>query len=186
MTVVKPDARLGTRRPSSVVRADSPQYADVLELLFHEAELLDTGRFEDWLDLLTEDAEYRMPARLTTRDRTATGFSDTTNIFSDNLASLRVRVARLGTSFAWAEDPPSRTRHFVTNVRVNRSGHPDELEVRSNLLLYRIRSDQAMPDLFSGERHDLLRLTEGSLRLARRIIYLDQTLVNARHLSILF
>jgi 3-phenylpropionate/cinnamic acid dioxygenase small subunit len=173
-------------RPSSVVRADSPEYADILDFLYREAELLDAWRFEEWLTLLTEDIVYRMPARLTTRNRNTPGFSDATAIFNDNLASLRVRVARFGTSFAWAEDPPSRTRHFVTNVRVNRSEHSNELDVRANLLLYRVRADQPVPDIFSGERHDILRPADGTLKLARRIIFLDQTLVNARHLSILF
>jgi 3-phenylpropionate/cinnamic acid dioxygenase small subunit len=185
MTTVN-EARLSAvGRPSSV-RTDSPEYADVLEFLYHEAELLDSGKFEEWLTLLTDDVVYHMPARLTTRKRGETGFSETTDIFTDNLASLRVRVARFGTSFAWAEDPPSRTRHFVTNVRVQRAADSEILDVRSNLLLYRTRSDQPVPDLFSGERHDQLRQINGSLRLARRTIYLDQTLINARHLSVLF
>lgn len=179
-----PSSVIGRRSP--VVRADSPEYADVVEFLYLEAELLDSGRFEEWLELLTEDIEYRMPARLTTRKRDESGFSETTDIFSDNLASLRVRVARFSTNFAWAEDPPSRTRHFVTNVRVQRSDNADELDVRVNLLLYRSRADQPVPDLFSAERHDRLRPVSGSFRLACRTIYLDQTLVNARHLSILF
>jgi ethylbenzene dioxygenase subunit beta len=171
---------------SSVIRADSPEYADVLEFLYLEAELLDSGKFEEWLKLLADDIVYHMPARLTTRKRNESGFSETTDIFTENLASLRVRVARFGTSFAWAEDPPSRTRHFVTNVRVQRSDDVDELDVRVNLMLYRSRADQPIPDLFSAERHDRLRQVSGSLLLARRIIYLDQTVVNARHLSILF
>lgn len=173
-------------RRSSRVRADSAQYADVLAFLYLEAELLDSGKFQEWLTLLTEDIVYRMPARLTTRKRDATGFSATTDIFTDNLASLNVRVARFGTSYAWAEDPPSRTRHFISNVRVNTTDRLDEVEARANLLLYRSRSDQPTPDLFSGERQDRLRLVDGEFRLARRVILLDQTLVNARHLSILF
>jgi len=151
-----------------------------------EAELLDSGKFEDWLTLLTPDIAYRMPARLTTRRRDVPGFSKTTYIFDDNLDSLKVRVARFGTNFAWAEDPPSRTRHFIANVQVFAADRPEELDVHENLLLYRIRSDQGSPDLFSGVRQDRLRLINGSLMLAQRTILLDQTLVNARHLSILF
>lgn len=173
-------------RAPSAVRPGSPVYTDVVEFLHDEADLLDSGRFKEWLAQLTEDIEYRMPARLTSRKRDEPGFSDTTDIFADNLASLKVRIARLGTSFAWAEDPPSRTRHFVTNIRVTETEREDELAVRSSLLLYRSRSDQTTPDLFSGERHDLLRRVDGNLRLARRLILLDQTLVNARHLSVLF
>jgi 3-phenylpropionate/cinnamic acid dioxygenase small subunit len=179
-------ASSGAHRGSTSIRLDSPQYADVLQFLYMEAELLDAGKFQDWLELLTEDIAYRMPARLTTRKRDVPGFSETTYIFDDNLDSLKVRVARFGTNFAWAEDPPSRTRHFIANVQVFAADRPEELEVHENLLLYRIRSDQGSPDLFSCVRQDRLRLVNGSLRLAERTILLDQTLVNARHLSILF
>jgi 3-phenylpropionate/cinnamic acid dioxygenase small subunit len=179
-------ASSASQRPSSAIRPDSPEYADALQFLYMEAELLDSGKFEDWLTLLTPDIAYRMPARLTTRRRDVPGFSKTTYIFDDNLDSLKVRVARFGTNFAWAEDPPSRTRHFIANVQVFAADRPEELDAHENLLLYRIRSDQGSPDLFSGVRQDRLRLVNGSLRLAQRTILLDQTLVNARHLSILF
>ena len=33
-------------------------------------------------------------------------------------ATLAGRIARLDTGMAWAEDPPSRTRHLVSNVEV--------------------------------------------------------------------
>lgn len=174
---------VGRRSP---VRANHPLYADALEFLFAEAELLDTGRMDAWLEVLTDDVVYHMPARLSTRRRDDPGFSSQTDIFADNKASLTVRANRLHTAFAWAEDPPSRTRHFVTNVRVYETDDPKELEVRSSLLLYRTRSDQPSPDLFSGERHDVLRSVNGAWRLARRTILLDQTVVNARHLSVLF
>ena len=40
--------------------------------------------------------------------------------FDEDLYSLRKRVQRLTTDHAWTEDPPSRTRHFVTNIRTFR------------------------------------------------------------------
>jgi 3-phenylpropionate/cinnamic acid dioxygenase small subunit len=180
---------LGSSAPvarRSPIRSTDERYADALEFLFAEAELLDTGQIDAWLQVLTDDIVYHMPARLSTRRRDDPGFSSQTDIFADNKASLTVRANRLHTSFAWAEDPPSRTRHFVSNVRVYETAGPDEIEVRSSLLLYRTRSDQAQPDLFSGERRDLLRRVAGAWRLARRTILLDQTVVNARHLSVLF
>jgi ethylbenzene dioxygenase beta subunit len=169
-----------------MVHLADPRYAEIVEHLYYEAELLDTTQFEVWLGLLTEDLEYRMPARLNVRDRTNPGFSATTDIFADNLASLTVRIHRLRTNFAWSEDPPSRTRHLITNVRVQETETPLELSVRSNFLLYRTRAEQTEPDLFAGERQDTFRSVEGAWRLARRLILLDQTIVNARHLSIIF
>ncbi len=161
-----------------------PRYFEVLEFLYSEAELLDGRRFSEWLELLTEDISYRMPQPVT-RGRTP-GYSEETEIFSENLASLRVRVRKLGTEFAWAEDPPSRTRHLVTNIRAWATARPDELEVSSSVLIYRHRSPGASADLFCGERQDLLRKIDEKWRLAKRTVLLDQNVVEARHLAIFF
>lgn len=51
----------------------SPQVRDeILDLLHREAELLDEGRLDEWLDLLTDDVTYQMPVRMT-RERGQTG-----------------------------------------------------------------------------------------------------------------
>lgn len=160
-----------------------PLYAEVLEFLYHEAELLDGGRFTEWLELLAEDLSYRLPIRLNRRGE-GSDYSEATEIFSDNLASLQLRVRRLGTGYAWAETPPSRTRHLVSNVRVRTTENPQELEVNSYFLVYRSRASESTPELFSGERQDLLRRTDDGWRLARRTIFLDQAVLGARNVSI--
>ena len=163
-----------------------PRYSEVLEFLYHEAALLDTGRFTDWLTLLTEDIRYRMPVRVNRASQEKPDYTHETEIFSDNFSSLRLRVQRLGTDFAWAERPISRTRHLVTNVRAVETPRPEELDVWSYILVYRNRTDSAAGDLFSGQRQDLLRKVDGQLRLAGRTILLDQVVVGARNLSIFF
>lgn len=154
---------------------------DAEEFLYREAELLDDGRFREWLDLLTDDVRYRVPVRQT-RERGESGVSAEMFHLDEDRDSLTLRVDRLETGFAWAEDPPSRVRHFVTNVRVR--PHGDELAVRSNLLLYRGRWDRAEHDLLSGERHDVLRPGPGGLRLAARTVVLDATTLPTLNLAI--
>jgi 3-phenylpropionate/cinnamic acid dioxygenase small subunit len=162
-----------------------PLYAEVLDFLYDEAELLDAGRFTEWLELMTEDLTYRMPARQN-RSRKAKTDTTETEIFSDNIASLRLRVQRLGTDMAWAENTPSRTRHLVTNVRVRATPKPDELEVSSYILVFRDRPVPATPSSYSGARQDILRKANGRWRLARRTILLDQAVLTSRNLSIFF
>lgn len=175
-----------TRSLGPGVLPSDPRYGEILQFLYDEAEVLDEGRYGDWLELLTEDVLYRMPIRLNRRRRSeAPSHSDDTEIFSDDLASLRVRADRLTTSFAWAEDPPSRTRHFVTNVRVRTTDRPDELDVRSNILVYRNRLDKPVADLYSGERQDRVRRIGEAWRLASRTIFLDQAVVGASNISFL-
>lgn len=170
-------------RDGRVSPAD-PRYAEVLEFLYREADLLDSGEFSSWLELLTEDVAYRVPLRLTRTRRADPDHSDKTEILSENLASLQLRVKRLGTGYAWSETPPSRTRHMVSNVRVRTGDATDELHVTSNILVYRNRSWDSEADLFCGERQDVLRRIDGQWRLARRVILLDQAVLGARDVSI--
>src|SRR6266545_4551809 len=99
---------------SRIIGAQNPVYWEIVEFLYHEAELLDTGRFQDWLALMTEDLSYRMPVRVTRVGRNNSGYSNEMEIFSDDFSSMRLRIDRLATGSAWAEDPPSRTRHMVS------------------------------------------------------------------------
>ena len=161
------------------------RYAEAVQFLHLEAQLLDDQRHAEWLDLLTDDVSYRMPVRQNVKGGGASAYSEDSNIFSENLASLRVRVNKLSTEYAWAETPPSRTRHHISNVRVSEADSEDELRVLSNVLVFRARGDDPTPDLFSAERQDMLRRVDGSWRLASRLVLLDQTVVGARHLAIL-
>ncbi len=164
----------------------SPQHvrAEVEDFLFHEAELVDGGRFQEWLELMADDVQYRMPVRMTRERGRGADVSEDMQFFWDDRATLGLRVERLKTEFAWAEDPPSRTRHFVSNVRVRPAANPDELEVRSYVLIYRSRGDAARHDLLSGERHDLLRRVGDRWKLARRSFVVDQVVLGTRNLAI--
>src|SRR5262249_29263862 len=130
---------------------------EVEEFLYHEAELLDERRFREWLELFTEDAHYWMPVR----DNRLTGPGEGTGelsgragtFYSDDTPSpLRLRVERLYPGVAWAELPPSRPRHLISNVRIKRRGEA-EVEVQSNFLVYRPRLEHDR-DILVGTRTD--------------------------------
>jgi 3-phenylpropionate/cinnamic acid dioxygenase small subunit len=156
---------------------------DITQWLYNEAQLLDDGQFLEWLDLLAEDLHYFAPVRVT-RERSS-GSDVVWNMahFDDTRTSMETRVLRLSGEYAWAEDPPSRTRHFVTNVRVAAAG-VDEYAVRSNFMLYRTRGDMPDYDLLSGERQDTLRRSESGFVLAKRVIILDQSTIQMHNLAV--
>jgi len=159
-------------------------HRDVSEFLIEEADLLDAGQLREWLDLLTDDVTYRMPVRVTV-DREAEPAEDGGYThFNDDRHTLGMRVERLHTKFAWAEEPRSRTRHFVSNIRVEPGEGNGEVRVKSNLLLYRTRGDSPRHDLLSAERHDVLRQVNGSWKLAQRTILLDQSTVGTHNLAV--
>ena len=158
-------------------------HQDAHQFLVEEAALLDAGDFGGWLDLLTADIRYLMPVRVTTAR--GAGFDSLADMghFDEDLYALRKRVQRLATDHAWTEDPPSRTRHFVSNVRTFAAGHA-ELRVESALLLFRSRGDTREADLLSAGRTDLLRRTEAGYRLARREIRVDESVLRTQNLAI--
>jgi ethylbenzene dioxygenase subunit beta len=164
----------------------SGQYALIAAWINREAELLDSGREREWLEtMVSREIVYRVPLRQTVERANGTGFSENTFHLDESYGSLMTRVLRNESGFAWAEDPPSRTRHFVTNLRA-RKLEGDQLEVKSNLLVYRTRRDQTQPQLLSGERQDLLCLENGDLKLLRRTILLDLTVIETHNLAIIF
>lgn len=173
--------------PASSASIDAKTRQEIADFLYYEAELLDDRRFEEWVELFADDARYEMPIRVTREKRAGWELSPTGKIFDDTKATLRIRVQRLGTEYAWAEDPPSRTRHYVTNIRIGPGDREGEYRVRCNLLVYRNRGESPEYDLLSGERQDVLRrLPGGGWQIAQRLIALDQSIVNSRNLSMFF
>jgi len=164
------------------VRVGTNEYSEIVEWLYREARMLDNGEFAAWLELMTNDIVYEMPTRTSVMPKEGSGFHPEFGFFAESHSSMTLRVKRLGTSQAWAEQPRSRTRHFVSNVLVDRVGE-HVYKVTSAFMVTRIRSHRHY-DFFTGERVDVLRRESTNLKLARRTILLDQTVLEAHNLSI--
>jgi 3-phenylpropionate/cinnamic acid dioxygenase small subunit len=165
-------------------RVDRETVLDITEFLYREALALDERRFRDWLEFLADDIRYEVPVRVTREGLADWELAPTSRIFDDTKETLEVRVRRLETDFAWAEQPPSRTRHFVTNVVVDRTDKGDEFLVSSNVFIYRSRGEDPNPSLYSLFRKDTIRRTAEWWEVARRWAALDQSLINAHNMSI--
>ncbi|MBM3678322.1 MAG: aromatic-ring-hydroxylating dioxygenase subunit beta [Actinobacteria bacterium] len=169
---------------STIAAVDLATHYEVEQFLYHEAACLDDNRIREWFSLIADDIDYKCPIRITRERAAGAGFSDEGMHFDDDWGMLEVRVDRLETEYAWAEDPPSRTRRLVSNVRVQATERPDEWSVRSNLILYRNRYDYTSHQIIAGERHDVVRRTPEGFRLAKRWIYLDQATLATHNLGI--
>lgn len=158
-------------------------YFQIANFLYHEAYLLDHRKYKEWLDLLAEDLVYSMPVRITTDEDYESSLSQDMKFFEDTKASLTTRVNRLYTSSAWAEKPPTRQRHFISNIVVEEGHNPGEYLVRSYFLYRRNRgSDKVVEELY-GERNDVLRNVNGDWKIASRTIYPDQAVLTVKNLS---
>ena len=161
---------------------------EVEEFFYHEAELLDQRRYEEWLDLFTDDTHYFMPMRRNVKfDQTArektTGVGDM-SWFDEGKETLGQRVRQILTGIHWAEEPQSRVCHFVSNVFVLREDG-DEVTTNSRFIVYRNRVETET-DFFVGKRQDVLRKVEGQWKIASREITLDQNVLLAKNLTVFF
>jgi 3-phenylpropionate/cinnamic acid dioxygenase small subunit len=166
---------------------------EVEEFLYREAELLDERRYEEWLDLLTDDVRYFMPMRRNVPhdepEREFTREGTDVSWFDEGKDTLTRRVRQILTGIHWAEEPPSRICHMISNVQIldatPTGPAPSEIAVKSRFLVYRNRVETET-DVLVGKREDVLRRVTGGLRIARRKIVLDQNVLLAKNLTFFF
>lgn len=175
--------------PAKVERVTPELQQEIEQFLYHESRVLDDRRFEEWFKLLADDLHYFMPTRYNRLKRESDKEFSAPNeaaFFDEDKKSIAMRIRRLNTGMAWAEDPPSRTRHMVSNVVIRPRGN-GEYEVDCYYMLYRSRLEREV-EIFVGMRHDVLRRTdsEAGFEVAKRTIILDQATLLARNLSFFF
>ena len=160
-------------------------WLELMSFYIREAWLLDERRLTEWLALFTDDVLYFMPRRKNVPRREShrelTPLGDLA-ILEEDKRYLEMRVARLDTGMAWAEDPPSRTRHLVGNLEVAPLAR-GEVQAKTAFLVYRshLETDH---QLLSGCREDVLRRVKGGWRIARRTIVLDANVLLDKNLSV--
>lgn len=160
-------------------------YQDAVDFLLYEAELIDDGRFTEWLDLMADDFTYRIPIRVTREKAARSEFSDLAFHMNETKSTMEMRVQRSYSQYNWAEDPISRTRHFLTNFRARLvEDHENEIHFKSNFLIFRGQFDSPTNQFLSGERHDTLRLEDGDWKLVNRLILLDHATIPMKNLAI--
>ncbi|HEU4842523.1 MAG TPA: 3-phenylpropionate/cinnamic acid dioxygenase subunit beta [Ilumatobacteraceae bacterium] len=162
---------------------DDPRHLAAHHFLVEEAAILDAGDWAAWLTLLADDIRYVMPVRVTTvRD---TGYDARADMahFDEDRYAIEKRVQRLLTDHAWTEDPPSRTRHLVTNVRTF-PGDAGTVRAESSLLLFRSRGDDREAEYVCAVRRDVLREGGGGLLLARRDIAVEESVLRTQNLAV--
>ena len=162
-------------------------YRRVLNFLYDEAELFDAHRYGDWLARCVDrDIRYRMPGRGFYEGGRAPAQRFHNGYFDDDYLVLETRIDLWSKpSTTTAENPPSHVRHFVTNVRAFMGDEPGTYRVTSHVLVFRVRATEPVPHLFSARREDVLRETDGQLRLLRRDILMDEAVLMSPNLSFL-
>jgi 3-phenylpropionate/cinnamic acid dioxygenase small subunit len=167
---------------------------EVEEFLYHEADLLDGRKFREWLDLLADDLVYFMPIRRNVKfgeqdERENTRQGEGISWFDEDKWTVTKRVEQILTGVHYAEEPLSRVTHMVSNVRLldvkPSVEDPTEVTVGCRFLVFQSRVEYENYT-FIGRRTDILRKAGDSWLIARRELILEQNVLLAKNLSILF
>jgi 3-phenylpropionate/cinnamic acid dioxygenase small subunit len=167
---------------------------EVEEFLYREADLLDGRKFREWLDLLADDLVYFMPIRRNVKfgeqdERENTRQGEGISWFDEDKWTVTKRVEQILTGVHYAEEPLSRVTHMVSNVRLldikPSVEDPTEVTVGCRFLVFQSRVEYENYT-FIGRRTDILRKAGDSWLIARRELILEQNVLLAKNLSILF
>jgi 3-phenylpropionate/cinnamic acid dioxygenase small subunit len=168
---------------------------EVEEFLYHEAELLDERRYENWLAMIAPDIRYWMPMRRNVKvgeeGREFTRADHDINWFDEGRETLERRVRQILTGIHWAEEPVSRITHIVSNVQLLEAtpspAEAAEVLVKCRFLIYRNRVETET-DILVGKREDRLRRTTSAAgwQIAHRKIILDQNVLLTKNLTFFF
>jgi 3-phenylpropionate/cinnamic acid dioxygenase small subunit len=145
---------------STTAAASAFEIGAIEAFLTHEAQLLDEGRYEDWLGLFTADATYWVPSQLGQRDP-----YETVSLMYDDRRLLETRVRRLMQGVMHAQTPRSAAVRQVTNAAILDFADGAAL-VRSKFVMVEYRRN--LQRVFAGTyRHRLVRAGD-ALRIASK------------------
>jgi p-cumate 2,3-dioxygenase beta subunit len=143
---------------------------EIESFLIEEAALLDEWRLNEWLELMDEDAHYLIPPL----DKPESDWRAALFIASDDMKTLKNRVDQLMGKMVWAENPKSRTRRLITNVRILCQNDPEDgiIKITANFAIWRFQMGNT--DIFVGKYMHKLRLCEnGDFKFKERKSVLD-------------
>ncbi len=134
--------------------------------LFDEAELLDGGRFEEWMELFTPDGDYWVPAA---PDQASP--LDMVSLFYDDRPMMEARIRRLREPSNLVYNAQTRSHHHVSNVRVRGF----DASAATHLVSAYVLMVESRPDeqrVFSGACEYRLRHVDGALKIVRKKVVL--------------
>jgi 3-phenylpropionate/cinnamic acid dioxygenase small subunit len=150
----------------------------VHQLLFLEARLLDLNRFEEWLNLYSEDCIYWVPLELNQVDGI-----NTSSIIYDDKTLMEIRIRQYSHARAHARSPLPRTVHSISNIQIE-NGKDGSFDVFSNLIVGEYRKNQ-QKTWFATVNHQLISGPDG-LKISHKRVNLINSEAELDGITILF
>ena len=131
---------------------------DVEQFLYQQSDLLDSRRWQDWIDLFTPDGIYWMPP-----DASYKTWDGQPAIFAEDRNLMQVRMGRVLHPDAWSQRPQWGTNHVVSNVVIDKAAKNGDLVVRSRFHMLEMRRDDIRH--FAGQYTHHLKKVKGGYRI---------------------
>jgi len=162
--------------------------SEITEFLANEAAAMDDRDYARWLTYVDERFVYRVPVPRTPDNAFAPHYDERSMLIDESRWSLEGQwFRRMDPQFlelSWAENPPVRFRHFVSNIRPRALKQAGAFEVRSNVMLVGTRQSDA-PKYLTGERTDHLLKAPQGWQLLSRWVVLDQSVIDFPQLRVM-
>jgi 3-phenylpropionate/cinnamic acid dioxygenase small subunit len=154
------------------------------QFLYREAELLDNFEMRAWLELLDEGMVLTVPIRSDHGPGSSRpDFSPETCYIRDSYEMIAERVEKISKEYAWSENPRSRVRHHIGNIRITEMDD-GEYGVWNNQFVYRSQGDTPDHALLSAQRQTRLGETEEQFEILDRTVYLDHSILPSKNLTL--
>lgn len=137
----------------------TPTNQQLIDFVYAEARLLDELRFEQWIDLFTEDGYYWMPLTHGQTDPILQG----SLLYEDKLL-LKVRIERLSGARTFSQQPRSRCHHLLQQPVVDSRDEAGGLYTVRTAFHY-VESRQDEQTLYAGWTTHTLLHADNRLRI---------------------
>ena len=146
----------------------------VTNLINLESTLLDRRKWEEWINLFTEDAVYWVPSWANEEETIVDPELQLNLIYLRNRGGLEDRIFRIESRDSYASVPLDRTVHVVGNVLIG-NVNANEIEASANCIVHTYGKKGG---LTRGSLYDFkLRRIEGELKIGwKKITFIDDRL----------
>jgi 3-phenylpropionate/cinnamic acid dioxygenase small subunit len=148
---------------------------EVERFIFDEAALVDQCRWQEWLEMYTEDMVYWAPSWVNEREMTTDPEGEVSIIYMNSRKELEHRIWRFTSGESPASYPLPRTNHIISNVRILEDRR-DSVVVASNWLTQCYRNKEQF--LYGGfYEHTLIRSDSGLKISQKKVVLLNDVVL---------
>ncbi|MWD25943.1 hypothetical protein E0K89_000415 [Aquicoccus sp. SCR17] len=150
--------------------------AEVRDLIYLEADILDRQRWKEWTDLYTEDCIFWVPSWADEENMIDDPETEINTIYLKGKAGLEARLFRITSRDSYASLPLARTSHVIGSVRITGQ---DASSVQASAKWTVLSMDARRGKMVRGGWYDFdFARTEDGLKIRQKKIALLESMID--------